>query len=151
MLVAQRLFRFWYPVPCALLLAGCVTQHLSVRSNPPGARVFINGNFVGETPLTTDFTWYTNYLIHVEKAGYLPVDERQAVRAPWYMWIPMDTLADAVPWHIKDERRFSYDLIAAADGIGPPLWPMTTPAATRPSDTSTATPATSTMTGADTR
>ena len=112
----------------AATTAGCVTQHLSIRSNPPGARVFLNGNYAGETPLTTDFEWYTNYLIHVEKAGYLPVDERQAVRAPWYMWMPLDAVSDALPWRLKDERRFHYEFVAAADGVGPPLWPMTMPA-----------------------
>ena len=121
-----------------LLTAGCVTQQLHVQSNPPGARAFVNGRFVGETPVTTPFDWYVNYTIHVEKVGYLPVDERQAVRAPWYMWVPIDLETEALPWRVRDERRFTYDLVAAADGIGPPLWPSTAPAVSA-SDAATAT------------
>ena len=123
MLTAHRGRQFLYLVPSVLLLAGCVRQTLVVRSNPPGARVFVNGALAGQTPVTTNFMWYANYDIHVEREGYLPVDERQAVRAPWYMWIPVDLFSEALPLRIADERAFSYDLIAAADGVGPPLWP----------------------------
>lgn len=112
----------------ALLASGCVRQTLVIRSSPPGARAFVNGRFLGETPVSAPFDWYTNYLIHVEKAGYLPVDERQAVRAPWYLWIPLDMVTEALPWPVQDERRFDYALTAAADGVGPPLWPITAPA-----------------------
>lgn len=127
----------------AWLAAGCVTQQLHVRSNPPGARVFVNGRYAGETPVQVPFDWYTNYLIHVEKVGYLPVDERRAVRAPWYLWIPLDAVTEALPWKVKDERRFHYDLAAADDGIGPPLWPITAPAGGS-SDATTTTKGTST-------
>lgn len=123
-----------YLLVAGLLLAGCVRQTLAIRSEPPGARAFVNGRFVGETPVNVPFDWYTNYLIHVDKAGYLPVDDRQAVRAPWYMWIPLDVVTEALPWRVKDERRFTYDLAAAEDGVGPPLWPIITPAVTSSTD-----------------
>ena len=130
-----------------LVLPGCVRQTLVIRSNPPGARTFVNGRFLGETPVTMPFDWYTNYLIHVEKAGYLPVDERQAVRAPWYLWMPLDAVMEALPWTVKDERRFHYELTAATDGVSPPLWPITAPAA----GSSDAATATTTTTGASTK
>ena len=113
----------------AVAVPGCVRQTLAIRSNPPGARTFVNGRFVGDTPVTTPFEWYTNYMIHIEKFGYLPVDERRAVRAPWYLRIPLDLAMEALPWTVKDERHFTYDLAPAADGAGPPLWPITAPAA----------------------
>ena len=126
--LARRCRQFRYPVPClllvpcVLLLAGCVQQRIVIRSNPPGARAFLNGALVGETPVTTNFDWYTNYQIHVERAGYLPVDAREAVRSPWYMWIPIDAVSEALPWRIVDERQFAYDLAPAPDDVGPPLW-----------------------------
>ena len=114
-----------------LALAGCVEQRLVIRSNPPGARAFVNGRLAGETPVTTGFDWYTNYQIHVEHPGYLSVDAREMVRSPWYMWMPLDALTEALPWRVVDERQFAYELAQAPDGVGPPSWAVepTKPAA----------------------
>ncbi len=105
-----------------LALAGCVEQRLVIRSNPPGARAFVNGQLAGETPVTIPFAWYTNYQIHVEHSGYLPVDVRETVRSPWYLWIPMDAVTEALPWRVVDQRQFAYELAPAPDGLGPPPW-----------------------------
>jgi hypothetical protein len=41
---------------CLSLLPGCVHRRLTVSSNPPGARVLLDGEEVGETPTSVDFT-----------------------------------------------------------------------------------------------
>ena len=125
----------------AVALAGCVRQTMTVRTNPPGARTFINGTYVGLSPVTTEFDWYTNYSVHVEKPGYQPVDQREAVRAPWYQRIPLDLVAEALPWRVADAREFAYDLAPAPDGVGPPLWSLRLPGPETPTGDGVAAPA----------
>src|SRR5438045_3252646 len=54
----------------AALGAGCVRRTLAVRSDPPGALVYLNGVEVGRTPVQRDFVWYGTYDVQVRKDGY---------------------------------------------------------------------------------
>lgn len=59
----------------ALLLAGCATQrHVTVRTNPPGARVWINGvEQAQRTPIRIPFVHYGPIELRLEKKGYRPI------------------------------------------------------------------------------
>src|SRR5687767_13323668 len=41
-----------------LILAGCVERLLEIRSDPPGAEVYIDGERKGMTPYTEKYIWY---------------------------------------------------------------------------------------------
>ena len=55
-----------HPIRCATVLAvlvclaalGCVQRRMTIRSNPPGALVYVDDYQVGTTPVSTDFGYY---------------------------------------------------------------------------------------------
>ena len=49
-----------------LCLAGCVERLISVRSDPPGAAVLLDGDPVGVTPVEVPYTWYGTRDVTVE-------------------------------------------------------------------------------------
>jgi hypothetical protein len=59
----------------ALLLAGCSTQRtLEIASEPPGARIWVNGDLQrGVTPVEVPFTHYGRFDVRLEKEGYRSV------------------------------------------------------------------------------
>jgi hypothetical protein len=89
-----------------LLPAGCVRRSLTVKSDPPGALVHLNGTEVGRTPMTRDFTWYGTYDVVLRKEGYETLKTEGKVIAPWWQWIPTDLFAELLPLH--DRRELSY-------------------------------------------
>lgn len=102
----------------AAVLAGCghVNRQLTIKSNPEGALVYLNGQEVGRTPFTTDITWYGWYDVIVRQEGYETLKTRQAVMAPWWQWVPMDLVADLTPGRKIDQRTLSYTLRAQPEG-----------------------------------
>ena len=51
---------------CATL-CGCVLRSLTIDSSPAGAMVYLDDEPVGETPVTTTFTYYGTRKITLEK------------------------------------------------------------------------------------
>ncbi|HZL35158.1 MAG TPA: PEGA domain-containing protein [Tepidisphaeraceae bacterium] len=86
-------------VGLAILLcsAGCVQRTLTIRSNPPGALVYLNDQEIGRTPVTRDFTWYGVYEVEVRKEGYQSIKGSAPVIAPWWQWMPMDFVSQMFP------------------------------------------------------
>ena len=79
-----------------LLTSGCATTQyraVSIISDPPGAKIEINNNYVGQTPLTTTLSYvvdyndwpnqriYSNYAI----VAY-PVNQGQYVQSKQITW-----------------------------------------------------------------
>ncbi|MEI6037860.1 MAG: PEGA domain-containing protein, partial [Planctomycetota bacterium] len=56
--------RHWLPMlacACVSLLCastGCVQRRMTIRSNPPGALVYVDDYQIGATPVSTDFIYY---------------------------------------------------------------------------------------------
>ena len=95
----------------ALLAAGCVERRLVVESDPPGARVWVNGAEGGRTPARFRFHHYGHYRVVLRKPGFEKIEDIKRVRAPWYEYFPLDLVAEFLwPGKIVDERRFSYRL-----------------------------------------
>lgn len=58
-------------VVLALLLVGCSTKRsLTIHSQPEGARVWVNGEEQGQTPVTIPFVYYGWFEVRLEKLGY---------------------------------------------------------------------------------
>ena len=103
----------------ALLLSlvlgtGCVRRSLTVKSDPPGALVYLNGVEVGRTPMTRDFTWYGTYDVTLRKEGYETLKTEGKVIAPWWQWVPIDFFAEALPLHDRRELAYTMKPYAAA-------------------------------------
>jgi hypothetical protein len=92
---------------------GCVRRTMSVRSDPPGALVYMNGQEIGRTPLTRDFTWYGAYDVQLRKEGYETLSAKTPVTAPWWQWPPFDLFAELVPG-ATDRRELTYTLHPAS-------------------------------------
>jgi hypothetical protein len=63
-------------VSCAVASAGCATmftgsaQQVTVSSQPPGARVFVNGGYSGVTPVAVLLKTERDYTITLQREGY---------------------------------------------------------------------------------
>ncbi len=82
-----------------------------VRSNPPGAVVYIDDYEIGTTPVATNFTYYGKRKIRLVKNGYETLTVMQPVPAPWYQIIPLDFITEnLIPGKIHDTRTLDYPL-----------------------------------------
>jgi hypothetical protein len=96
---------------CLLLQPGCVRRRLMVRSNPPGALVYVDNQLVGTTPCATDFTYYGTREVRLVKSGYETVTRNQPIPAPWYEIPPLDFISEnLVPRKIQDFRTVSFEM-----------------------------------------
>jgi hypothetical protein len=101
----------WTALLAALVLvAGCVERTMTIKSDPPGALVYLNDREIGRTPVTRDFTWYGNYQVEVRKDGYETLKTHKWVIAPAYEWIPLDLLAELVPVTFRDRQKLFFQL-----------------------------------------
>ena len=83
---------------------------LEVRSDPPGALVYLNDQEIGRTPLSKHFLWYGTYDVQVRKDGYETLKTKSPVIAPWWQWIPFDFVAELAPVKLRDSHAVSYSL-----------------------------------------
>ena len=98
-----------------LLNVGCVERLLQVRSDPPGATVYINGKNAGQTPLDFDFTHYGTVDVILRHEDYLSHREMVALSPPWYEYFPLDFVSEIlVPWTINDHHPINVALQAGA-------------------------------------
>lgn len=90
---------------------GCVERRLTVRTDPPGARVYIDDYEIGTSPCSTHFTYYGTRKIRLVKDGFRTKTIYQPVAPPWYQIPPIDFFAEVVvPAKIRDHRTLSYQL-----------------------------------------
>jgi len=96
----------------ALLLSpGCVSRTLAVTSDPAGARVTIDGKFVGTTPYEQAYHSYGTRSLDLELAGYTSRHELLDVPLPWWQVFPLDVVTDLLlPLGLHDDHAFHYAL-----------------------------------------
>ena len=108
---------------------GCVQRRMMIRTDPPGALVYVDDYEIGTTPIACNFTYYGTRKIRLVKDGFETVTVEQPIRAPWYQIPPLDFVSDNfVPGEIRDNRLLSYrmtpqrqipsgELVARAEGL----------------------------------
>lgn len=102
------------PLAAVALLGGCVERIISVRSEPPGATVYVDGEEAGRTPCDVKYVWYGTREVVLELKGHRTVREMIALDAPWWQVFPLDFLTDVViPFTITDRLERDYTLSAA--------------------------------------
>jgi hypothetical protein len=112
----QRPATLWQTVAgCGLLvaalgMAGCVRRSLTIRTDPPGALVYVNDQLKGPSPVTYDFLWYGWHRVILRKDGFERLEDRRLIKAPIYLWIPFDFAMEFLPLPIRDVRVWSYEL-----------------------------------------
>jgi len=84
---------------------------MTIRSNPPGAVVYVDDYEIGTTPVSTDFTYYGTRKIRLVKDGCETLTVLQPIRAPWYQISPLDfVFENLLPTEIDDHRVLDYQL-----------------------------------------
>ncbi|MFO0422054.1 MAG: PEGA domain-containing protein [Planctomycetia bacterium] len=94
---------------------GCVQRRMTIRSNPPGALVYVDDYQIGTTPVSTDFVYYGTRKIRLVKDGYETLTVRQPFPIPWYEIFPLDFVSENLwPGEIRDERIVDLAMMPAA-------------------------------------
>jgi hypothetical protein len=107
-------------LPIPLLLGGCVERWLSIKSDPPGAEVYVDGVKVGETPIRVPFEFYGDREILLRKERYETMRRVEGIHAPWWQIFPFDFFTDVLlPFSFEDGHELTYTLA--------PLGPAETP------------------------
>ncbi|MGE3406830.1 MAG: PEGA domain-containing protein [Pirellulales bacterium] len=95
-------------VACASSL-GCVQRRMTIRSNPPGALVYVDNYELGTTPVSTDFIYYGTREIRLVKDGYETQTRLVNIPPPWYQYVPIDFVAEnLIPYEVRDERQLDF-------------------------------------------
>jgi PEGA domain len=90
---------------------GCVRRRLNVRTNPPGALVYVDNQQIGATPCSVDFTYYGTREIRLIKPGFETLTVNQPIPTPWYEFPPLDFISEnLVATKIRDNRTVTYNL-----------------------------------------
>ncbi len=99
-------------IAICLMQAGCVTRRLTVRSNPPGAMVYIDDYEIGPTPVSVPYTYYGTRKIVLVKDGFETLTVLQEIPTPWYQYFPLDFFSEnVVPVEIRDQRTVDFNLV----------------------------------------
>lgn len=98
------------------LTSGCVRRRMTIRSSPPGALVFVDGQEIGRTPVATPFIYYGTRNLRLVKDGYETISVNQPFRAPWYQVPPLDFVSEnMVPHELRDERVVDFEMVPLAN------------------------------------
>jgi len=96
---------------CLFLQSGCVIRRYTIRSEPPGAQVIVNDEEIGPTPVSRQFTYYGDREVTLVKDGFETKTVIQPMDAPWWDNLLTEFFSEnLVPFTMRDEREFKYDL-----------------------------------------
>jgi hypothetical protein len=102
-------------ITVCLCAVGCVERRLMVRTNPPGALLYVDDYEIGATPIATNFTYYGNRKIRLVKDGYETLTVVEPIPPPWYQITPLDFFSEnLVPGQIRDQRTLDFQLVPQA-------------------------------------
>lgn len=102
----------WVALLLVVMATGCIQRRLTIRSNPPGALVFIDNYEIGTTPVSTDYIYYGKRRIRVVKDGYEILNVDQFIAPPWYEILPLEFVTEnLVPFEIRDQRTLEFELM----------------------------------------
>lgn len=96
----------------ALSSTGCVRRRLTVRSQPPGAQVFVDDQEIGTTPCSSSFVYYGTRKVTLIKDGYRTETLYQKLNAPWYQIPPLDFVSENLfVREVRDERIVDVQMV----------------------------------------
>lgn len=97
-----------------LWLTGCahnMHRRMTIRSDPPGALVQMEGEDIGYTPVSIDFDHYGTREITLIKDGYETITAMQKVRTPWHQKVGVDLFTDNFsPVKVNDRMEYTFTL-----------------------------------------
>jgi hypothetical protein len=94
-----------------VLFCGCVERRLTINTEPQGARVLLNDEEIGTTPVTVSFSWYGDYNVTARKEGFDTLKTHRLLKGPWYDGFPFDFFAQVIiPARIVDSYEWTFEL-----------------------------------------
>lgn len=69
---------------CATIVNG-TSQDIEVVTSPAGAKVYVDGEYKGETPLTVAMSRRDYHDVRVEKSGF--EDQQETIGRTWSPWV----------------------------------------------------------------
>lgn len=110
--------RFLLAVALVFLVAisGCVVRELIIKSDPPGATVYLNGRKTGVTPFRKTFDFYGARQVELRMHGYKTFRKIVTPPVPWYEFFPLDLFFEVViPVRLYDRHEYTFTLDALPD------------------------------------
>lgn len=93
-------------------MVGCVRRRLTIRTNPPGAMVYVDRQPIGQTPVSDNFTYYGTRHVEIVKDGYRTETFLRTFRPPWYEIPPLDFITENLwPFEKRDERIIDVEMV----------------------------------------
>lgn len=90
---------------------GCVERRYTIRTDPPNALVWVNGEEVGPSPVSRSFVYYGDREVVVMADGYRTQKFLQHCRAPWWNTGLTDWFTENIlPVTLRDERDWTFKL-----------------------------------------
>lgn len=106
----------------AVLVTGCVERKMIIRSDPPGATVFLNYDaaLLSTTPAETSFRDYGTYAVRLVSKDHEELEAMAEVDAPWWSYPPFDLITELlVPFTVTDLHEFDYKLVPLSETLAP--------------------------------
>jgi hypothetical protein len=98
-----------------VVCSGCVERRYTLRTEPPGALAIVNGEEIGPTPVSRSFYYYGDREVTFLLDGYETKTIIQPVKAPWWDNLFTEFFSEnLVPFTLRDEREFKYELTPAS-------------------------------------
>ena len=84
---------------------------MTVRTNPPGALVYVDDQEIGTTPVSTDFTYYGTRKIQLMKDGFETLTVKQTFSPPWYEYPVLEFFSENLwPMETRDEHLLNFQM-----------------------------------------
>lgn len=91
--------------------SGCVERRYTIRTDPPGALVVVNGEAIGNSPVSKSFVYYGERNVRIIKEGYETLDIVQPIKAPYWDNLVTEFFTEnLIPYTFRDELEFDYKL-----------------------------------------
>lgn len=102
--------------PCAALTAlfaaaflatscGCVQRRLHIQTQPEGAMVLVDRQYVGHSPVSVPFTYYGTREVELQKDGYQTTRVKQRIRPPVYEMFPFSFFSENLGFRERRDVR----------------------------------------------
>jgi hypothetical protein len=83
-----------------------------VRTQPPGAQVFVDDQEIGTTPCSSSFVYYGTRKVTLIKDGYRTETLYQKLNPPWYQIPPLDFASEnLLVQELRDERIVDVQMV----------------------------------------
>jgi hypothetical protein len=113
-LIFHRRLAAFLAVAGAALCSGCVERRYTLRTDPPGALAIVNGEEIGQTPVSRSFYYYGDREITFILDGFETKTVIQPMQAPWWDNLFTEFFTEnLLPFNLRDEREFKYQLTPA--------------------------------------